>query len=413
MLRFTLQVLYTGLLVVLAHFSIAQCAGTKLEVRNNQECEGTPIHFTVKGLPSNAEKLKWHLGHSSKVYTTTSAKFSHNYNKSGNYEPYVVLLDQNGDELCELEMSQSEKIMVYDKPKADFEIISPTVQCYKGNLFKVRDRSKRGNNNVPIKNYLYGSIGLPDEDGDKDFSFPAAGKYNIHLRISDENGCTDDHSQQVEVVKVFTKTMNRVTCDSFASPFEDEVYTRSGTYTDTVTNANTCDTIIKLNLTLDPVDSSVSKVNGGLKADDDSASYQWLNCLNDYQPVLGATSQTFKPGNGGYFAVEISKTGCKDTSKCYRYTTDGLAGKASAGNIILYPIPAEDQVHLKVIDRNSTITGVKVLTTRGRRVRDIELAMNQSNRSKTIDLHQLKPGIYIMHIFRQNGKRMIKEIVVE
>jgi len=47
-----------------------------------------------------------------------------------------------------------------------------------------------------------------------------------------------------------TNTTTISACDSYTWPSNDQTYTQSGTYTQTVQSANGCDSVITLNLTL-------------------------------------------------------------------------------------------------------------------------------------------------------------------
>jgi len=54
-----------------------------------------------------------------------------------------------------------------------------------------------------------------------------------------------------------------------------------------------------------------------LTATQTGATYQWLDCLNGFQPIAGETNQSFTPSNDGNYAVEITVNGCSDTSSCF------------------------------------------------------------------------------------------------
>jgi len=68
------------------------------------------------------------------------------------------------------------------------------------------------------------------------------------------------------------------------------------------------------------MDNDVSQNGVVLTADQNSATYQWLDCDNNYAVIGGATSQTYSANSSGSYAVEITFTSCTgtqaDTSMC-------------------------------------------------------------------------------------------------
>jgi hypothetical protein len=54
-------------------------------------------------------------------------------------------------------------------------------------------------------------------------------------------------------------TITEVTCDNYTSPSGRYTWTTSGTYKDTIPNAEGCDSVITINLTVNIVDVSVTQ----------------------------------------------------------------------------------------------------------------------------------------------------------
>lgn len=87
----------------------------------------------------------------------------------------------------------------------------------------------------------------------------------------------------------------------------------------TIPNGSTdgSDSTIYLNLTIVPFSTLVSQSGVILTAAQNGASYQWLDCDNNYAIINGATSQTYTPPVTGSYAVEITTSTCSDTSSCF------------------------------------------------------------------------------------------------
>lgn len=106
-------------------------------------------------------------------------------------------------------------------------------------------------------------------------------------------------------------------CDSYEWPVNTTTYNTSGEYFHTLIGVNTCDSIVKINLTINTVDNTVTdNMNSTILANEPGAIYQWLDCDNNNTPVLNATGQMFIAPAIGNYSVEITANGCVDTSVC-------------------------------------------------------------------------------------------------
>lgn len=146
-------------------------------------------------------------------------------------------------------------------------------------------------------------------------------------------------------------------------------YTGAGTFTQTagttvymVTDDNGCSSsesvIITENAAID-ITTSTSGIT--ITATATPATYQWLDCNNSYAVIAGATNQDFTATANGNYAVEITESGCKDTSACVAITTVGIQGMHKNTSLAIYPnpvstgffnmnAPASGNMHLLIID---------------------------------------------------------------
>jgi hypothetical protein len=146
-------------------------------------------------------------------------------------------------------------------------------------------------------------------------------------------------------------------------------YTASGSAaTFILPNAEGCDSVVTLNLTLNTVADLTTTVTGfTITASNPSASYQWLDCEANYAPVSGETSQTFIAAENGLYAVELTENGCRDTSECVAIRTVGIAdpGRGPQG-IVLAPNPAPGAFTLR--SPRAAIESLALYDLRGRRL---------------------------------------------
>lgn len=64
------------------------------------------------------------------------------------------------------------------------------------------------------------------------------------------------------------------------------------------------------------VDMNVTQTGVTLTADQNNATYQWIDCDNNNSPISGETNQSYTPTVTGNYAVEITLNGCNSVSEC-------------------------------------------------------------------------------------------------
>lgn len=135
--------------------------------------------------------------------------------------------------------------------------------------------------------------------------------------LSNAAGCDSIVTLNLTLNNSTTGTDVITACGSYTW-MDGTTYTSSNnSATHTLTNAAGCDSIVTLNLTLNPLPATtVSQTGTTLTADENSAQYQWLDCDNNFAIVPGETGQSFTPAITGNYAVEITLNGCSDTSAC-------------------------------------------------------------------------------------------------
>lgn len=157
------------------------------------------------------------------------------------------------------------------------------------------------------------------------------------------NGCDSIVTLDLTIANPTTGTDTQTACGSYTW-IDGNTYTssnNSATYTLVGGNANGCDSIVTLDLTINSVSDLTTNVSGiTIQANNGSASsYAWLDCGNNYAAILGATNQSFTPSANGNYAVALTENGCVDTSACVAITTIGILENDFAQEITLYPNP--------------------------------------------------------------------------
>ena len=194
-------------------------------------------------------------------------------------------------------------------------------------------------------------------------------------------------------------TDNQLTCDTLTW-IDGNTYTSStNTPTYTLTNAAGCDSVVTLNLTVNTVNSSITNTTPTLTADATGATYQWLDCNNNYAPIAGETNQSFTATANGSYAVEVTQNGCVDTSACEQVNNVGINEINSS--ITLHPNPTTGIVELQGINGSFKVD-----------VYDYAGKYLQSTSRSTIDLSEYPSGIYFLKVaygHKTEELRVVKE----
>jgi len=172
--------------------------------------------------------------------------------------------------------------------------------------------------------------------------------------------------------------------------------TISGLYLDAIN----CDTVLKTLLEVIIIDTTVILIDNTLTANETLASYQWFNCMN-WQPIVGATGQSFTPTETGEYAVELTRENCIDTSACYFVNETGLYDNSEFQNIRVYPNPCSDKLFIENENSNG-IMEIRICDVMGLEI----FRNNYIHPNLTIvDVTGLINGCYFLHI--QKGESII------
>ncbi len=195
-------------------------------------------------------------------------------------------------------------------------------------------------------------------------------------------------------------------CTAYTVPSGDSTYTTTGTYTvnDTIVNAQGCDSLLSITLTIQGGADTSTSLNGlTITSNATGVTYQWIDCDNN-APINGETSASYTATVNGNYAVVVTDGNCSDTSACVAITTVGVEDLSDiAGTISIYPNPVINVLNIDTDNLN--INTISVVSTTGQTIKTINTATN------TVDVSDLASGIYFLQIQTPKGivsKRFIK-----
>ena len=159
--------------------------------------------------------------------------------------------------------------------------------------------------------------------------------------IPNVSGCDSVITINLVINHTTTGTDAITACNSYLW-IDGITYTESNnTATYTIANgaANGCDSIVTLDLTVNSVDVSITNDEGSITANAEGATYQWLNCDDNFAVITGETNQQFVASSNGNYAVEITQNFCTDTSVCVNISGVGIDKNDPVSEILIYPNP--------------------------------------------------------------------------
>lgn len=266
---------------------------------------------------------------------------------------------------------------------------NPITKLYKNNngINFTHDVNFPINYSNPLELHRYGVPVFADWDldGDDDLLCFVQNVYEQKTRLFENTTCYSIGSYQDSACLEYTSLNTGIT------------HTNSGSFTEIIPNAEGCDSIITLNLTLTIPFININSSNGTLYTNFNGATFQWIECLPDggHSEIIGETNNTFSPQASGSYAVIISVGNCSDTSACKPITFVGVEKQLLNTSISLYPNPAHDILQLKN-EGPKAINSVELHSLVGKVIKP-QIIESTSN-SMLLDITALAHGVYLIRV---------------
>lgn len=186
-------------------------------------------------------------------------------------------------------------------------------------------------------------------------------------------------------------------------------YTEAGTYTDIITSWSLCDCTITTNLTVQlPVDNSISQSLNVLSAGADDATYQWIKC-DPYELIVGtgANEQTYIAPAVGKYAVIVTEGSCTDTSSCVYVDLLSISEIAQEIDFKVYPNPGSGQFNLVITQPDPVNYEAIITNSLGQVVHEVKV----QNPHSMLNLNNLSPGVYVLTIESEEARRAIRLVI--
>jgi hypothetical protein len=184
-------------------------------------------------------------------------------------------------------------------------------------------------------------------------------------------------------------THNVSICFGTSLQVGNHTYSIEGTYIDTLSGFEGCDSVVTTILTIrEEIDAAIQEVSTFLVANIGADGYQWIDC-NTNLPLNGETGSSFAPLQNGSYACVFTVDNCEKQSDCI--IVDDLAVDESSvlASLSVFPNPAKDVVKL--------VSGIGqevfILDANGRILFNLRLLENQE---MELNLSDLSAGVYLI-----------------
>ena len=218
------------------------------------------------------------------------------------------------------------------------------------------------------------------------------------------NGCDSLVVLDLLIINSATGTDIQSACITF-DWIDGNIYSSSNdtaTYNIIGGATNGCDSLVSLDLTINTVDVNLTVTDPSITANATGASYQWLDCINNYAVISGETAKSFTATANGDYGVEVTKNACTDTSTCITISTVGTEGITLFNNVSIFPNPNQGLVNIDLSGLKEV--SLKVFNAGG------HLIYHRENINASIHQFELDeaPGIYLVEISCQGEEQQYK-----
>ncbi len=205
------------------------------------------------------------------------------------------------------------------------------------------------------------------------------------------DGCDSIFHLNLKAGTNYLFTQDIEICQNDTIYWQDTILTTSGIYYSYYkTKELGCDSTYRVYVTQTLIDTSVTVSNDTLYAVSDSfASYQWLKCP-ELSIIDGADRDTYIASESGSYMVRIVKGGCVDTSNCH-YVIATKTDELQIQNVKIYPNPVYNNIIFTNITNYDGDYTLRINNLQGQKV----CKRKKTNNSKSIDISNLRSGIYI------------------
>jgi hypothetical protein len=166
-----------------------------------------------------------------------------------------------------------------------------------------------------------------------------AGSYNDTLTSA--NGCDSVVTLTLVVNSTKATSLNQSICQGSSFTFNGQTLTAAGTYKDTLTSATGCDSVITLNLTVNPLPTKPVITQAGNVLTCSVTAYSISMVVKCILLLVEQQVNNIQLHNPGPYTVQVTDAnGCKNTSDVFNGIVTGIEDiDGTAFDCSVYPNP--------------------------------------------------------------------------
>jgi hypothetical protein len=229
-----------------------------------------------------------------------------------------------------------------------------------------------------------------------------SGIYTRQLQTT--SGCDSIIYLNLNINPTFFTNNPQSICEGSFYSINGNIYTTPGIYKDTLISIFGCDSIINTLLSVNLIDTSIVVTGFTLAANEIADSYQWIDCGNGNSNIANAVNQNYVASVSGSYAVVLTKNTCSDTSNCYNVLVTDVSKNNYTSSVNIFPNPTNSVITI-ITDQIIRNGSIKLFNFAGQLI--IE-KVNLKKNSNTLDLTELSTGIYYIELCENGNTHRIK-----
>lgn len=181
-----------------------------------------------------------------------------------------------------------------------------------------------------------------------------------------------------------------------------------GSYADTFTTVNGCDSLVITQLTVLSIALPVIEFTGGVLTTGQFEGYQWF--FNN-EPIEGATNQFLLPTAPGDYSVEVVESnGCARRSDPFSFIPDAVEERINGDSVVIYPNPSNGAFTV-LTSANALSYTVRVYDAMGKIVNAL-IEPNTPN-ALHITMTAMAAGTYFVELTSDNAVVRKRLVIVQ
>lgn len=214
-------------------------------------------------------------------------------------------------------------------------------------------------------------------------------------------GAPDGGSYRWYLTEDATDAIAGETSSSFTTP----TLAKTKTYFVSAVSALGCESgRVPVTATISYVDqATITEQNGVLVSNSDTGNQWYLNG----NPIPGATSKTYKPGESGVYRLVVTTGTCSSQVEQEYAVTGDIDGEQLKG-YVLYPNPSSGTIYVEVATTNEV--RVSIVNSLGKEVTRGELKQEGNRRKGQFDITTQGAGVYLV-VIKNDQETVTKKII--